>query len=87
MIGNPDTDKEISLLLSIKKQLVWLNLSRKKIKDEMMATIGQLTNLTRLQLDSTLITDKGLLPLQTLNNLQYLNLVGTAVTAQLYQQG
>jgi mono/diheme cytochrome c family protein/uncharacterized membrane protein len=78
----PVTDKEISLLLSIKKQLIWLNLGRKKIKDDVMPTIGQLTNLTRLQLDSTLITDIGIRSLQTLNNLQYLNLVGTKVTAQ-----
>ena len=46
----------------------------------MLTAIGQLTNLTRLQLDNTLITDKGLTALQTLTDLQYLNLVGTKVT-------
>ena len=76
------TEKEISLLASLKKQLVWLKLSNKKITDEMMVKISVLSNLTRLQLDSTMITDKGLASLQPLTNLQYLNLVGTKVTAQ-----
>ena len=76
------THNDIALLLSIKKQLVWLNLSGKKISDTLLTPIAQLINLTRLQLDNTLITDKGLASLQSLINLQYLNLVGTKVTAQ-----
>jgi uncharacterized membrane protein/mono/diheme cytochrome c family protein len=75
------TAKEMSLLLSLKKQLVWLKLSRKKINDEMMSHVAGLTGLTRLQLDSTQITNKGLTALRALKNLQYLNLVGTKVTA------
>jgi mono/diheme cytochrome c family protein len=74
------TYNDIALLLSIKKQLVWLNLSGKKISDTLLAPIGQLVNLTRLQLDNTLITDKGLASLLSLIELQYLNLVGTKVT-------
>jgi len=73
---------DVALLLAIKKQLVWLNLSQKKIPDSLLVSIAQLTNLTRLQLDNTRITDKALVPLQSLVNLQYLNLVGTGVTAQ-----
>ena len=76
------TNNDIALLLSIKKQLVWLNLGQKKIPDSLLAPIAQLTNLTRLQLDNTPITDKGLVSLQSLVNLQYLNLVGTKVTSQ-----
>jgi len=76
------TSKEISLLSSLKNQLVWLKLSDKKIPDSMLTTIGQLTNLTRLQLDNTSISDTGLESLQSLANLQYLNLVGTKVTTQ-----
>ena len=75
------THNDIALLLSIKKQLVWLNLSGKKIPDSLLTPITQLVNLTRLQLDNTLITDKGLVTLRSLINLQYLNLVGTKVTA------
>ena len=75
------TSNDISSLLSIKKQLVWLNLSEKKISDTLLDPIAQLVNLTRLQLDNTLITDKVLATLRSLINLQYLNLVGTKVTA------
>jgi len=74
------TYNDIALLLSVKKQLVWLNLSGKKISDTLLTPIAQLINLTRLQLDNTLITDKGLASLQSLASLQYLNLVGTKVT-------
>ena len=75
------THNDIALLLSIKKQLVWLNIGQKTIPDSLLVLIGQLTNLTRLQLDNTSITDKGLTSLQSLINLQYLNLVGTKVTS------
>src|SRR6188472_2320547 len=74
------TYNDIALLLSVKKQLVWLNLSGKKISDTLLTPITQLINLTRLQLDNTMITDKGLASLRSLVNLQYLNLVGTKVT-------
>lgn len=73
---------DINLLLPIRKQLVWLNLSGKKISDTVLSVIAQLTNLTRLQLDNSSITDKGLASLQSLKDLQYLNLVGTNVRAQ-----
>jgi len=75
------TYNDIALLQSIKKQLVWLNLSGKKISNTLLTPITQLVNLTRLQLDNTLITDQGLATLRSLINLQYLNLVGTKVTA------
>ena len=76
------TENDISLLLGIKKQLVWLKLSNKKISDTMLTSIAKLTQLTRLQLDHTAITDKGLASLRPLEDLQYLNLVGTKTTAQ-----
>jgi mono/diheme cytochrome c family protein/uncharacterized membrane protein len=46
----------------------------------LLTPIAQLINLTRLQLDNTLITDKALASLRLLIDLQYLNLVGTKVT-------
>ncbi len=76
------TENEISMLGSLKKQLIWLNLGHKNIPDSFLETIGQLANLTRLQLNNTNVTDKGIAPLQSLLNLQYLNLVGTKVTSQ-----
>lgn len=76
------TQKELTLLESLKKQLIWLNLGDKNISDTLLKSIGELTSLTRLQLDNTQITDKGLALLQPLINLQYLNLVGTKITSQ-----
>jgi len=75
------TDKDMQLLLPLKKQLVWLKLSDTKITDSAITIISQCTNLSRLQLDSTGITDKGLAGLQTLTQLQSLNLVNTKISA------
>ena len=76
------TEKELALLGSLKKQLIWLNLSDKSIPDTLFRTVGQLSNLTRLQLNNTSITDRDLASFQSLVNLQYLNLVGTKITSQ-----
>ncbi len=74
-------DKDMQLLLPLKKQLIWLKLSNTKITDASMNIINQFVHLTRLQLDSTNITDKGLANLVTLTQLQSLNLVATKITA------
>jgi len=76
------TDKDLALLLPIKKQLLWLRLSGKPLSDEGTKTIAQLENLVRLFLDQTNISDKGLAELKTLSNLKYLNLSGTKITAR-----
>jgi uncharacterized membrane protein/mono/diheme cytochrome c family protein len=78
--GKSIGDSAINLLLSLKKQLVWLKLSNTLINDSALLIISQCTNLTRLQLDNTNITDKGLGYLKDLKQLQLLNLVGTKVT-------
>ena len=69
--------EDVQWLLALKKQLIWLKLSYTDIGDANMATIGQLTNLTRLSLDHTLISDSGIVALKTLSKLEYLNLVNT----------
>lgn len=74
-------DNDISLLLPLKKQLVWLKLGNTSISDSALKDIGKCTNLYSLSLDHTAITDTGLKMLGALKNLQTLNLVGTAVTA------
>jgi hypothetical protein len=73
-------DKDVALLLSIKKQLVWLKCGNTKITDSALSFIAQCTNLTFLQLNNTSITDKGLQKLSSLKQLQSLNLVGTNIT-------
>jgi uncharacterized membrane protein len=74
-------DKEISLLLPLKKQVIELKLGNTMITDSALQIISQLKNLMRLQLDHTKISDKGLAYLKSLSNLHYLNLSGTSVTA------
>jgi predicted nuclease of predicted toxin-antitoxin system len=71
---------DLQLLLQLKPQLIWLKLHNTNITDEALASIAQLTNLTRLDLSNTFITDKGIAQLSTIANLQYLNLVGTKIS-------
>lgn len=72
--------KAVARLNELKDQLVWLNLSRTKIDDSALQTVGQLTKLTRLHLDNTTITDAGIKSIGSLTNLEYLNLYNTQVT-------
>lgn len=74
-------EEDIKLLLSIKKQLVWLKLGNQSVTDAMLATLAQCKSITRLDLNHTKITDKGFVHLQQIPHLQMLNLIGTAVTA------
>jgi Leucine-rich repeat (LRR) protein len=71
---------DLTLLLTLRKQLIWLKLGFTNIRDSDMAVIGQLQNLTWLNLQHTGISDKGLTALQSLHGLKYLNLVGTKIT-------
>jgi hypothetical protein len=73
------TDNDISLLLPMKNQLIWLNLGRTKITDEGLKTIGQLSNLSQLNLEHTRITNTGLAHLTTLSQLALLNLIGNDI--------
>lgn len=76
------TEKDLQLLEPIKKQLIWLKLGNVNIIDTDLATVGKLGALTRLYLERTQVTDKGIGQLKTLTQLQYINLVGTSVTAK-----
>jgi len=81
-IGSDDfSDKDMHLLLPLKKQLVWLKIGHTAITDSALVVIAQCTNLTELQLDHDHISDKGMEYLSALLNLQSLNLVGTKITS------
>jgi len=73
------SDKDLELLLPIKNQLLWLDLGRTGITDEGLRTLGQLTNLTELNLEYTKVKGTGLEFLGLLSKLESLNLVGTDV--------
>ncbi|MBA2561929.1 MAG: hypothetical protein H0V14_03290 [Chitinophagaceae bacterium] len=74
-------NKDFSLLLPLKEQLIWLKVGDTKISDSALVYVAQCTNITFLQLHNTNVTDKGLSLLKSLDKLQSLNLVATNVTA------
>ena len=74
------SDRDVNLLLPVRKQLIGLKLGGTKINDSSLEIIGQCENLIRLQLDHTLVTDRGLDWLKSLKKLQTLNLVGTNIS-------
>ncbi|MFL5789181.1 MAG: c-type cytochrome domain-containing protein [Flavisolibacter sp.] len=75
------TDKDVSLLLPVKKQLVWLKLNDTRITDRSLSIISQCRSLTELNLSNTNITDQGIKQLASLDSLQLLNISGTKVTS------
>ncbi|MEO8174726.1 MAG: c-type cytochrome domain-containing protein [Sediminibacterium sp.] len=80
------TDRTVSLLSQIRKQLVWLKLGYANLSEESWKVIGQCNKLTRLSIEHTNITDSYFKYIAELKNLQYLNLVGTKVSAQGVRQ-
>ena len=74
------SEKDMALLLPLKKQLVSLRLDGAPISDSALAFIGQCDAIRTLSLNNTRVTDKGLKQLDSLHNLRQLNLVGTAVS-------
>jgi mono/diheme cytochrome c family protein len=77
---------ELKLLESLKKQVIWLNMSNTPLTDQGMEMIARLDNLIRINLSRTAITDKGLGSLKENKRLQYLNLVGTRISAKGLEQ-
>jgi len=73
---------DLQLLLPLKKQIVWLNLSRTTIADSSLNIVAGLSSLRRLNLEFTSITDRGIQTLSSLTELRYLNMVGTKITDQ-----
>jgi uncharacterized membrane protein/mono/diheme cytochrome c family protein len=76
------TEKDLQLLLPLKKQLIQLKLGNSNITDANLEAIAGLSSLTGLFIEKTAITDKGIMMLKNLLQLQYLNLVGTKVSAK-----
>jgi len=68
-------------LVAIKGQLVSLTLAKMPVTDEDMKTIGQFTNLRKLNLSFTNITGATLDELKGLKELKHLSLSGAKITA------
>ena len=71
--------KNLNELLSVKEQLVALNLSNMPVTDADMKTISKFNNLEKLILNNTEITSKALQELQNLKKLRSLSIAGTRV--------
>jgi len=77
---NARTFHDLSALLPIKEQIVWLKLSYLSISAESFEILGQFPNLTRLILEGTAFGDPDVKSLKSLKHLQILNLVATQLT-------
>lgn len=72
------SDADAALLLPLKEQLIWLDLSGAPVTDQVFSTLSQLKNLTKLTLKGTAIKGIALQSLNQCAGLMYLNLVQTA---------
>lgn len=69
-------------IVPLAKNIIWLKLTACELPEGSLNSLQEFTNLTRLSLDDTDITDKDVEVLAGLRTLTYLNLKGTKVTAQ-----
>ncbi|RKN82448.1 DUF2231 domain-containing protein [Ulvibacterium marinum] len=74
---------DLDLLLNLKEQLVWLDLSHSGVTDEHLQKLGQLENLVKLNLSGNVISDNGIQHLSKLAHLESLNLYDTKVSEGL----
>lgn len=74
------TSAQLSGLLFIKEQIVWLNLAGTQLTDDDLGIIRQLKNLRKLRVENNPISDKGLINLEGLEYLESLNLYGTGIS-------
>ena len=67
---------------AVRNSVAWLDLSGTPVDDDLLDTIADMRNLTRLDLaDNATVDDRALHHLGALETLYSLNLAGTAVTA------
>lgn len=71
--------EQLKSILGVKEQLTWLNLGNCGITDEMLGTISDLPNLTRLRLEKNPVSTEGIKQLRQLPHLESLNLYATQV--------
>ncbi len=71
--------KKLDELLKVKEQLVVLNLGNMPVEDADMKTINQFSNLEKLVLNNSSITNDGIGELKKLKNLRSLSLAGTKI--------
>ena len=73
--------EQLKELLSVKEQIVSLNLNKMPVTDDDLTTIAQFVNLRKLNLSFTNIKGTGIAALKSLTLLRQLSLSGTGVNA------
>ena len=76
---------DLDLLLKIKEQLIWLDLSNSGVRDEHFEQLGQLNHLVKLNVSGNEFSDTGLDQLVDLTHLEILNLYDTAVSDKIFE--
>jgi len=74
--------KKLEELLSVKEQLVILNLDNMPVTDAELSTVSKFSNLEKIILNKSNITNKGLAELAKLKNLQTLSVAGTKINKE-----
>jgi len=75
------SDLDLRALLPLAQQITWLDLGGTQVTDAGLATVlPRLTNLSRLALQRTAVTDVALTHLAALTRLESINVYGTQVT-------
>lgn len=73
-------DSLFTHLQAISDQLIWLKIDERNLSGRQLDRLAQLVHLTRLQLSYTNLNDENIASLAGLQQLQWLNLVGSGVT-------
>ena len=73
-------DDSAKLLQAIAPQLLWLNIARTGVTDNVAETLSKFALLERLHAENTLLSDAATPNLSKLSNLKYLNLYGTNIS-------
>lgn len=77
---NSITGNDLEILMPLREQISWLDLSRSQLSDNDLEILSEFHNLTRLSLQNNDISDRTLHFVTSLNNLEYLNLYSTGIT-------
>jgi uncharacterized membrane protein len=72
-VSRQQRQEQLKTLLEVKEQVYWLDVSNCGLHNEDLKMLGQLPNLTKLNLQKNSIGDGGLAYLQGLKKLEYLN--------------
>ena len=79
-------DTHIAMLLKVAPQVAWLMLGDTKITNAGMPAIGKCSNVVKLNLQNTVVTNESIAFINQLKQLEYLNIVGTGIdNAGLFQ--